>query len=270
MRRLKPYATAYQGEVNETTDAKKDNISYSAKDGPRILRGANLCLYVLRDSSQRQDEMMYLKKEKYLAGKKSDAKAWHHTQERVGLQESCPQNNFRRLIASSIPAGEFCNHKINYFPKSDCRIPLELLLGLLNSKLLDWYFRLGSTNASVSHYQLYNLPIPFFAERVPGDVTGQDFEEFIRKGQCADAFQAVEPLLSEEPFPFKIALSLIRLVEEITRIEARRGTIARAERSALSPEAQPFQDLLDKILFRLAGLTEVEIERLERRLGKML
>ena len=97
-------------------------------------------------------------------------KAWHHLQRRVGLQESCPQNNFRRIITAFIPKGQFCNHKINYFPENDSQLPLELLIGLLNSKLHDWYFRLGSTNASVSHYQLYNLPSPVFSTDKGGAV----------------------------------------------------------------------------------------------------
>jgi len=163
MKRLGDYCVAHQGEVNETTDGKKGNISYEEKDGQLILRGSNICLYVLREASQRQDEAIYLKVKKYLKDKKPDSKAWHHLQRRVGLQESCPQNNFRRIITAFIPKGQFCNHKINYFPENDSQLPLELLIGLLNSKLHDWYFRLGSTNASVSHYQLYNLPSPVFS-----------------------------------------------------------------------------------------------------------
>src|SRR5207244_351166 len=103
MRRLGEFCTAYQGEVNETTDGKKGHVSYEAKDGPQILRGSNICLYVLRPASQ--GEAMYLRKDDYLDGKKPDAKAWHHRQQRVGLQESCPQNNFRRIIACLIPKG---------------------------------------------------------------------------------------------------------------------------------------------------------------------
>lgn len=37
---------------------------------------------------------------------------------------------------------------------------LHLLVALLNSKLLDWYFRLGSTNSKVNEYQFNALPIP--------------------------------------------------------------------------------------------------------------
>ena len=36
---------------------------------------------------------------------------------------------------------------------------------MLNSKLADWYFRLGSTSAHANQYQLHNLPCPAFAEK---------------------------------------------------------------------------------------------------------
>ncbi|MBV8314615.1 MAG: hypothetical protein JOZ53_06730, partial [Planctomycetaceae bacterium] len=168
----------------------------------------------------------------------------------------------------SIPKGLFCNHKINYFQDAECRFPLELLLGLLNSKLLDWYFRLGSTNASVSHYQLYNLPIPFFAPCQPDD-TSERFGSYLVSRRWADAFVFVEPLLAKPPFSAELMSCMIHLVEEIIRIEAARGDIARTERSALDPQAQPYQDLLDKIHFRLAGLTDEEAAGLVRRLKVM-
>ena len=44
--------------------------------------------------------------------------------------------------------------------------------------------------------------------------------------------------------------------------------IARTERSALAVEAQPYQDLLDRILYRMAGLTDAEAQGLEKRLGR--
>ncbi len=41
-------------------------------------------------------------------------------------------------------------------------------------------------------------------------------------------------------------------------------------RAALAPEAQPLQDLIDRILFGMAGLTEAEAAGLESRLANML
>lgn len=213
---------------------------------------------------------MYLKKEHYLQGKKPGAKAWHHREPRIGLQESCPQNNFRRIIASMIPAGHFCNHKINYFPKSGSKIPLEVLVALLNSKLSDWYFRLGSTNASVSHYQLYKLPAPAFSLNGPDCSWSDGFDHALNLRKWDNAFTAIEPQLVKAPFPSVIMTSILRLVSEIARIETARGDIPRFERSALAPEAQPYQDLIDRILYRMAGLTDAEAKGLEKRLEAML
>ncbi|MCK4373708.1 MAG: Eco57I restriction-modification methylase domain-containing protein, partial [Candidatus Brocadiae bacterium] len=151
MRRLGDYIVAYQGEVNETTDGRKGFVSSDPAVGPQILRGATVCMYALREASQ--GTPIYLRKRSYLDGKPNSEKARHHKQCRIGWQESCPQNNFRRVIAAPIPRGEFCNHKINYVPEAAAQVSLDSLLALLNSKLLDWYFRLGSTSASVSHYQ---------------------------------------------------------------------------------------------------------------------
>ncbi len=54
------------------------------------------------------------------------------------------------------------------------------------------------------------------------------------------------------------------------QIEANRGAIARSERSALDPKAQPYQDLIVGMLYRMAGLMEEEAAGLEARLAKML
>ena len=37
-----------------------------------------------------------------------------------------------------------------------------------------------------------------------------------------------------------------------------------------APEAQPLQDLLDRMIYRMAGLTDTEARGLEERLSRML
>lgn len=148
---------------------------------------------------------------------------------------------------------------------------MELLLAVLNSKLTDWYFRLGSTNASASHYQLYNLPAPAFAPGASrsGESVGR-FEAALQKGDLTEALEVVDPFLASPPFPSAVKNCMIRVVEQIITIESARGEIARADRSALDPKAQPFQDLLDRMLFRMTGLSESEATALENRLETML
>ena len=61
----------------------------------------------------------------------------------------------------------------------------------------------------------------------------------------------------------------MELVKRITAIEAARGEIARTERSARAPAAQPCQDLIDRILHSLAGLSDTDWHGLEERLARM-
>ena len=58
--------------------------------------------------------------------------------------------------------------------------------------------------------------------------------------------------------------------KRITGIEESRCDIDCCDRSALAPEAQSLQDLLDRIIYRMAGLTDDEVRGLEERLAKML
>lgn len=269
MARLGEYAEFFQGEVNETNERTKGNISYNDGDGPKVLRGAGICLYVVRPPSQGTD--FYVLVDKFLNGRSPESKAFHHQHARIGLQESCPQNNFRRIIASFIPEGQFCNHKVNYCPTHRCKFDLRFLLAVLNSKLSDWYFRLGSTNAAVSHYQLYNLPCPVFASSSSASALSREAPlRALRSGNVHDAETSIGPLLEVSPFDPLIRDCVIVAVDRITAIEQRRGSISRSDRSALSPEAQPYQDFIDRVFFAMAGLTPEESAGLEERLATML
>ncbi|MCW5777147.1 MAG: hypothetical protein KIS87_11980 [Phycisphaeraceae bacterium] len=64
--------------------------------------------------------------------------------------------------------------------------------------------------------------------------------------------------------------ALVHLVRRIIPLETARGDIPRTDRSRLSPEAQPHQNLIDRILFTTAGLTDTEAAALVSRLETML
>jgi hypothetical protein len=268
---LKQFAEFFQGEVNQTNEMGKGNLlTGPAEGGQLVTRGANICLYVCREASQGTD--LFLNVPRFLENKGQDTKAHHHRYPRVGLQETSPQNNFRRIIAALVPAGQFCNHKVNYLPANTSKLPIEFILGLLNSKLADWYFRLGSTNAAVSHYQLYNLPCPVFAETIrKADSQAQGAAtRAVVAGDIPGAFQIVLPLLSKTPFSLVVRGVIVECVNRICAIETVRGEIARSARSHLAPEAQPYQDFVDRLFYAMAGLTDEESHALEVRLARML
>jgi hypothetical protein len=144
------------------------------------------------------------------------------------------------VIASVVPAGEFCNHKVNYLPEHKSRLPLRFVLGLLNSKLVDWYFRLGSTNVAVSHYQIYNLPCPLFAEssgRKDGKIEEATVSA-VNEGKLELAFDLFQRLTKDAPFSPAIRGVIIEAVNCIVRIETDRGEIARVDRAQLAPAAE--------------------------------
>jgi hypothetical protein len=212
--RLREYVEFFQGEVNETNQRAAGNLCDEGQ-GQRVVRGANICLYVTRSASQGTD--IFLDVHSFLAGADEDAKAYHHQFARVAVQESSPQNNFRRIIACLIPAGEFCNHTINYVPAHKTLLPLGFVAGLLNSNLSDWYFRLGSTNAHVSHYQLNNLPCPVFALD-EGEHSQALIEETYRliADEKMDALQdLLLGLTGEPPFEFAIPQIIAAIVSRI-------------------------------------------------------
>jgi hypothetical protein len=263
--RLNAVCTSYQGEVNETTD--KRFISRSSADGQLVLRGSNVTMYALREASQGED--LYLDAERFLRGKDSDSKAHQSRGERIGFQRSSPQNTFRRIVSCPIPAGEFCFDTVSYIPYTECRIPPPLLLALLNSKLLDWYFRLGSTNSKVNEYQFDNLPCPIFAatselpqhEQILSDVRG---------GRLDRALDGLAPALQSFPFSRGVSDTIVLATGRIIELERERGEIRRRERSALAEEAQPYQTFIDRILFAMAGISETEAVALDNRLGTMM
>jgi hypothetical protein len=270
MTRLKEFTEFFQGEVNETNERARGNLTLNPDDGKLVTRGASVCLYILRDASQGED--LFLRVEKFLEGRGEDTKAFHHRHRRIALQESSPQNNFRRIITAQVPVGEFCNHTINYCPEHKCTTDLRFVLALLNTKLADWYFRLGSTNAHVSHYQIYNLPCPIFADALgTADETLQHKSlDALASGDTEQVIALLRPALTDAPFSLAIRTIIIEAVNRIIAIEERRGEIPRSARSALAPEAQPYQDLVDKLFYKMAGLTAEEAIALEERLEKML
>lgn len=267
--RLRDFVTFFQGEVNQTVATAKGHLT-NRDSGPLVTRGANISMYQLRQASQGED--IHLDVNAFLEGKAEDTKAFHHRFERIGLQESSPQNNFRRIIACRIPSGQFCNHKINYTTSSQSRISLELVLFVLNSSFADWYFRLGSTNAAVSHYQLENIPCPRFGEQsgnadkafckgLDALIDAKDFSVIEQK--CTD-------LAVQEGCGPTVERALGSLVRFIEREEAARGRIARSERSRLAEDAEQCQVVLDKMMLILLGLGEGKHKYLRTRLTEML
>lgn len=204
---------------------------------------------------------------KFLAGKERDAKAFAHERDRVGFQRSSPQNNFRRIIACRVPKDNFCFDTVSYITDESSKIELDLLVAFLNSKILDWYFRLGSTNSKVNEYQYNALPIPTLSDTA----RRLDWHPVFEKGDWKE-LGGLLCKACDHPgsMPKPVADAVAELSRRIQKIEAKRVLKNRSERSRLAPESQPIQDAIDAVLFRCYGLCEDETRYIEKRLEEML
>lgn len=266
VKRLGVVCESFQGEVNETNERKRGAID--AMGETEVLRGASITLYAVREASQ--GEIKYLNETKFLEGKSESSKAYHSQESRIGFQRSSPQNNFRRLISAPIAAGSFCFDTVSYVPESKCAVPTSFLLALLNSKLLDWYFRLGSTNSKVNEYQFKNLPCPVAHDKNLSSELTSEAKTAISNLDFTSFEKVCEKLSKSFPFDRAVYEIIDDLVNRIVTLEERRGAVSKRDRSALDDSSIPYQAMVDSLLYHLAGLSSDEVSALESRLQDML
>jgi hypothetical protein len=92
----------------------------------------------------------------------------------------------------------------------------------------------------------------------------------MNSGEMDRAFEAISAGLDRVPFAASAGRLMSEAAKRIISIEEKRGEIKRTERSSLDAAAQPYQDLIDRILFAMADLTQDEAALLQVRLEQML
>ncbi len=266
--KMSDYAESFQGEVNETNERKRGALRNDTY-GDLILRGSNVCMYIIREASQGED--IYLDRAEFLAGKGQNTKAYDYQYDRVGFQRSSPQNNFRRLIAAYLPKENFCFDTISYVTEKTSKIDLNLLLILLNSKFLDWYFRLGSTNSKVNEYQFKNLPVPSIEKTDEKTDLPINWIEYINQGKWEELKETIQTAINIPGIlPSTVCNILISLCKKVQEVESKRLMKSRSERSRLDERSQKIQNIIDSTLSKTYGLSENEASYIEKRLTEML
>jgi len=146
-------AASQQGEVNLTTHAP---FLSDSPLGPEVLRGANVDRYEF-NQEPKQGTPVFLNVTEFLQNRKPDSKFFDHKEIRIGYQRGAAIDNWRRIIACIIEPNNFCSDTINYIVKPSTN--LYFILGLLNSQLFEWRFKLTSTNNHVNSYEVDSLPL---------------------------------------------------------------------------------------------------------------
>ncbi|MBP9715064.1 MAG: Eco57I restriction-modification methylase domain-containing protein [Candidatus Pacebacteria bacterium] len=145
----------YEGELNMTFHKHlfSKNLTY-----PKVIKGAQVQRYFLTDNMS-QGEVDYVDEEKYLSENKGE-KSFHHESDRIAIQGITGANDKIRIIAAIVPSGCYIANSCNYIFNIPTRYTINSVLGILNSKFINWIFRKTSTNSNVNTYEISNLSFP--------------------------------------------------------------------------------------------------------------
>lgn len=144
----------YEGELNMTFHKHFFNDDST---NPAILKGAAIQRYYITYKMS-QGKIEYLDEDWYLS-ENTGEKSRHHEVERIAMQGMTGANDKIRLVMTIVPSGVYLANSCNYILPTQ-ELPASYLLGLLNSKLLNWYFRCFSTNSNVNGYEVEDFPMP--------------------------------------------------------------------------------------------------------------
>ncbi|MHA2045310.1 MAG: Eco57I restriction-modification methylase domain-containing protein [Candidatus Thorarchaeota archaeon] len=126
----------------------------------RLIRGSDISRYNLLSRTSRPEEYVNLTKLK--ESMKTSTRIDHVGKPRIACQQVSNRTQRWRLKFADIPSNTVLANSCNYMhiPSMSHLEHLPLLLGLLNSELMNWRFELTNTNNHVSTRELSQLPIP--------------------------------------------------------------------------------------------------------------
>ena len=141
---------AQAGEIDMTkykSNFSQDKIAY------RVVTGAQVLRYRLTDTPS-QGSVLYLKKVDL-----SESRYAAFEQERIVMQRITGVDSKIRIIATMLPKCTYCANSTNYISGCSNQIDLLYLLGVLNSKSIDFFFKQTSTNTNVTSKEIAKFPI---------------------------------------------------------------------------------------------------------------
>lgn len=139
-----------RGELDLTL-YKNDILACQVSDYP-LIRGRNIDYYNLKNIIE------YVNPEFI---NKTAKKEFIHN-ERIACQQISNMTKERRLIFSYVPKDYILGNSCNFISIDNnlFNIDIFFILAILNSNLINWLFKLTSSNNHVNNYELAELPIP--------------------------------------------------------------------------------------------------------------
>lgn len=149
-----PFVNNLRGELDLT--ANKHNIVV-ADTGYPLVRGRNIGYYNLLTPSENE----YVAEEFVNTTKKK----CYIEHERIICQQIANMNKERRVTFALAPRNYVLGNSCNFVSVSENPYGIDIytLLGLFNTKIINWLFKLTSSNNHVNNYEIDCFPIPIDA-----------------------------------------------------------------------------------------------------------
>ncbi len=140
-----------RGELDLTSNKKSIT---TVNTGYPLLRGRNIGYYELIDS----DEHDYALEEFVNTTKKK----CYIENERIICQQIANMHKERRVTFSFVPAKHVLGNSCNFISVEDNKYGIDIytILGLFNTKIINWLFKLTSSNNHINNYEIDCFPVP--------------------------------------------------------------------------------------------------------------
>ena len=146
---------ASSGEI-DMTKYKHYFTNNNSQNVLRVVTGAQTLRYFLTDNPS-QGGIKYLPVDMVQL---SNKRRQIVSQKRIVMQRITGVDSPIRLIATILPSGMLCANSTNYISELNNEKPLEFILGVLNAKITNYFFKATSTNTNVTSKEISKLPIP--------------------------------------------------------------------------------------------------------------
>ncbi len=147
------YLNASSGEIDMT----KYRLRFKSSGDYRVITGAQVQQYFISDNPS-QGEISFLNHTDLntLSSNKLEA----IQRKKIVLQRITGVDSKKRIIASILPGGFLCANSTNVILEKNCKLSIETTLAILNSELINFFFKQTSTNTNVTTTELNNIPFP--------------------------------------------------------------------------------------------------------------
>ncbi|GAB1401671.1 hypothetical protein MASR1M68_05820 [Elusimicrobiota bacterium] len=215
---LNHYINGYQGEINVSI-RKEFFISNSKSGFFPLLRGNSIIKYGLINFPV-----------EYCPINIDNRKHWQ--KQRIAFQEVSNQQQSQRIKAVLIEKNILCGHTTNYCFSKDNSLDINILLALLNSKPVNYYFKYYNFTNHVPIGEVKKIPIPKI------DLTNKKQKEQHDR--------------------------IIELVEQMLEIQKQSHSAkTESDKQFYQKKADIIDKQIDTLVYELYGLTQEEIKIIE-------